>query len=110
MKTVEKWQRLLKAYLSGRATLRRAFVLIDSRHGVKEVDEEIMTLLDRSAVPFQTVLTKADKVKEAERQKVIEQVRGAVSKHPAAYPELIVTSSEKGWGVDVLRAVIATLV
>ncbi|WP_321366498.1 ribosome biogenesis GTP-binding protein YihA/YsxC [uncultured Celeribacter sp.] len=110
VKTVEKWQRLLKAYLSGRATLRRAFVLIDSRHGVKEVDEEIMTLLDRSAVPFQTVLTKADKVKEAERQKVIEQVRGAVSKHPAAYPELIVTSSEKGWGVDVLRAVIATLV
>ncbi|NIY79669.1 YihA family ribosome biogenesis GTP-binding protein [Celeribacter sp. HF31] len=110
VKTVEKWQRLLKAYLSGRATLRRAFVLIDSRHGVKEVDEEIMTLLDRSAVPFQTVLTKADKVKEAERQKVIEQVRGAVSKHPAAYPELIVTSSEKGWGVDVLRAVIATLI
>ncbi|NVK45221.1 MAG: YihA family ribosome biogenesis GTP-binding protein [Rhodobacteraceae bacterium] len=110
VKTVEKWQRLLKAYLSGRATLRRAFVLIDSRHGVKEVDEEIMSLLDRSAVPFQTVLTKADKVKEAERQKVIEQVRGAVSKHPAAYPELIVTSSEKGWGVDVLRAVIATLI
>ncbi|WP_226554445.1 ribosome biogenesis GTP-binding protein YihA/YsxC [Celeribacter naphthalenivorans] len=110
VKTVEKWQRLLKAYLSGRATLRRAFVLIDSRHGVKEVDEEIMTLLDRSAVPFQTVLTKADKVKEAERARVIEQVRGAVSKHPAAYPELIVTSSEKGWGVDVLRAVIATLV
>ena len=110
VKTVEKWQRLLKAYLSGRATLRRAFVLIDSRHGVKEVDEEIMTLLDRSAVPFQTVLTKADKVKEAERARVIEQVRSAVSKHPAAYPELIVTSSEKGWGVDVLRAVIATLV
>ncbi|MBW6418756.1 ribosome biogenesis GTP-binding protein YihA/YsxC [Celeribacter sp. PS-C1] len=110
VKTVEKWQRLLKAYLSGRATLRRAFVLIDSRHGVKEVDEEIMTLLDKSAVTFQVVLTKADKVKEVERQKVIEQVRGAVSKHPAAYPELIVTSSEKGWGVDVLRAVIATLV
>ncbi|PTQ76016.1 ribosome biogenesis GTP-binding protein YihA/YsxC [Celeribacter persicus] len=110
VKTVEKWQRLLKAYLSGRATLRRAFVLIDSRHGVKEVDEEIMTLLDKSAVTFQAVLTKADKVKEAERQKVIDQVRQKISKHPAAYPELIVTSSEKGWGVDVLRAVIATLV
>ncbi|WP_460272549.1 ribosome biogenesis GTP-binding protein YihA/YsxC [Celeribacter sp. ULVN23_4] len=110
VKTVEKWQRLLKAYLSGRATLRRAFVLIDSRHGVKEVDEEIMTLLDRSAVPFQAVLTKADKVKEKEREKVIAQVREKVSKHPAAYPEMIVTSSEKGWGVDVLRAVIATLV
>lgn len=110
VKTVEKWQRLLKAYLSGRATLRRAFVLIDSRHGVKEVDEEIMTLLDKSAVTFQAVLTKADKVKEVERQQVIEQVRAKISKHPAAYPELIVTSSEKDWGVDVLRAVIATLV
>lgn len=109
VKTVEKWQRLLKAYLSGRATLRRAFVLIDSRHGVKDVDEEIMTLLDKSAVTFQIVLTKADKVKEKDRAKVIEQVRNAAMKHPAAYPELIVTSSEKGWGVDVLRAVIATL-
>lgn len=109
VKTVEKWQRLLKAYLSGRATLRRAFVLIDSRHGVKDVDEEIMTLLDKSAVTFQVVLTKADKVKEKDRAKVIEQVRNAAMKHPAAYPELIVTSSEKGWGVDVLRAVIATL-
>nr|WP_319247656.1 ribosome biogenesis GTP-binding protein YihA/YsxC [uncultured Celeribacter sp.] len=110
VKTVEKWQRLLKAYLSGRATLRRAFVLIDSRHGVKDVDEEIMTLLDKSAVTFQVVLTKADKVKEKEREKVIAQVRGEISKHPAAYPEMIVTSSEKGWGIDVLRAVIATLV
>ncbi|GAA3866105.1 ribosome biogenesis GTP-binding protein YihA/YsxC [Celeribacter arenosi] len=110
VKTVEKWQRLLKAYLSGRANLRRAFVLIDSRHGVKAVDEEIMSLLDSSAVTFQTVLTKADKVKDAEREAVIAQVRGAIAKHPAAYPELIVTSSEKGWGIDVLRAVIATLV
>lgn len=109
VKTVEKWQRLLKAYLSGRANLRRAFVLIDSRHGVKAVDEEIMTLLDKSAVTFQVVMTKADKVKEKEREKIITQVRSAISKHPAAYPELIVTSSEKGWGVDTLRAVIATL-
>jgi GTP-binding protein len=107
--TVAKWQRLLKAYLSGRATLRRAFVLIDSRHGVKAVDEEIMSLLDRSAVTFQVVMTKADKVKDAEREKNLEQTREAVSKHPAAYPELIVTSSEKGWGIDTLRAVISTL-
>jgi GTP-binding protein len=106
---VAKWQRLLKAYLAGRATLRRAFVLIDSRHGVKEVDEEIMTLLDRSAVTFQVVMTKADKVKEVEREKNLAQTRAAVSKHPAAYPEIIVTSSEKGWGVDVLRAVISSL-
>ncbi|PID35606.1 MAG: YihA family ribosome biogenesis GTP-binding protein [Rhodobacterales bacterium] len=106
---VEKWQRLLKAYLSGRASLRRAFVLIDSRHGIKPVDEEIMTLLDRSAVTFQTVLTKVDKIKEKEREKVLAQVRKALSKHPAAYPELVVTSSEKGTGIKTLRAIIAGL-
>ncbi len=106
---VEKWQRLLKQYLSGRQTLRRAFVLIDARHGVKKVDDEIMSLLDSSAVIFQAVLTKADKVKEVERAKVLDQVRGALSKHPAAYPEIVVTSSEKGWGIPTLRAIIATL-
>lgn len=106
---VEKWQRLLKAYLSGRATLRRAFVLIDHRHGVKPVDEEIMGLLDRSAVTFQTVLTKADKVKEKDRARVLAQVRTALARHPAAYPELIVTSSEKGWGIETLRARIALM-
>ncbi|MEM7519544.1 MAG: ribosome biogenesis GTP-binding protein YihA/YsxC [Pseudomonadota bacterium] len=106
---VEKWQRLLKQYLSGRQTLRRAFVLIDARHGVKKVDEEILSLLDSAAVTFQAVLTKADKVKDAERAKVLDQVRHALTKHPAAYPELVVTSSEKGWGVPTLRAIIATL-
>lgn len=106
---IEKWQRLLKRYLSGRVSLRRAFVLIDSRHGVKKVDEEIMSLLDSSAVTFQAVLTKADKVKEKEREKVLDQVRGALSKHPAAFPELIVTSSEKGWGLETMRSVIANL-
>jgi GTP-binding protein len=107
---VEKWQRLLKSYLSGRQTLRRAFVLIDTRHGVKAVDEEILTLLDRSAVTFQAVLTKADKVSAAEREATILQVRGALAKHPAAYPELVVTSSEKGDGIETLRAIIATLI
>ena len=106
---VEKWQRLLKSYLSGRQTLRRAFVLIDARHGVKAVDEEILTLLDRSAVTFQAVLTKADKVSAAQREATILQVRGALAKHPAAYPELVVTSSEKGDGIETLRAIIATL-
>jgi len=106
---VEKWQRLLKQYLSGRQTLRRAFVLIDARHGVKKVDEEILSLLDSSAVTFQAVLTKSDKVKEKERERVLDQVRGALSKHPAAYPEIVVTSSEKGWGIPTLRAIIATL-
>ncbi|WP_022704915.1 ribosome biogenesis GTP-binding protein YihA/YsxC [Pseudorhodobacter ferrugineus] len=106
---VAKWQALLKSYLSGRQTLRRAFVLIDSRHGVKSVDEEIMDLLDRSAVTFQAVMTKADKISKAELDKNIDQTRMALSKHPAAYPELIVTSSEKGLGIETLRATIATL-
>ena len=106
---VEKWQKLLKAYLSGRVSLRRAFVLIDTRHGIKAVDDEIMTLLDQSAVTFQVVMTKADKVKEAERDKILAQVRKALSKHPAAYPELLMTSSEKGWGIENLRALIAGL-
>jgi GTP-binding protein len=106
---VAKWQALLKSYLAGRQTLRRAFVLIDTRHGVKAVDEEIMALLDRSAVTFQAVLTKADKVSLVEREKTLEQVRGALSKHPAAFPELVVTSSEKGDGIETLRAIIATL-
>ncbi|MCC6519185.1 MAG: YihA family ribosome biogenesis GTP-binding protein, partial [Tabrizicola sp.] len=91
---VAKWQALLKQYLSGRVTLRRAFVLIDSRHGVKAVDEEILKLLDRSAVTFQAVLTKVDKINRTEREAVIEQVKGALGKHPAAYPEIVVTSSE----------------
>ncbi len=106
---VQKWQALLKQYLSGRATLRRAFVLIDSRHGIKAVDEEIMALLNSAAVTFQCVLTKADKLKSKELDKVLAQVREKLSKHPAAFPELIVTSSEKGDGIATLRAVIAGL-
>ncbi len=109
VKVVEKWQRLLKQYLSGRQTLRRAFVLIDSRHGVKPVDDEIMKLLDTSAVTFQCVMTKADKVKAKEREKVLDQVRTALSKHPAAYPEIVLTSSEKGDGIPTLRSIIAHL-
>ena len=106
---VKRWHELLKAYLSGRATLRRAFVLIDMRHGIKAVDAEILTLLDKSAVPFQVVLTKADKVKAADQDKTLAQVRAALAKHPAAYPEILVTSSEKGQGIATLRAIIATM-
>lgn len=106
---VEKWQLLLKHYLSGRANLRRAFVLVDARHGIKDVDEEIMSLLDSSAVTFQAILTKADKIKLKEREKVLDQVRSKLSKHPAAFPEIVLTSSEKGDGIPTLRAVIAGL-
>ncbi|MFK7754451.1 MAG: ribosome biogenesis GTP-binding protein YihA/YsxC [Sedimentitalea sp.] len=106
---VEKWQRLLKQYLSGRQTLRRAFVLIDARHGVKQVDQEILSLLDSAAVTFQCVLTKTDKLRGDDRDKTLSQVRTALAKHPAAFPELILTSSEKGEGIATLRATIATL-
>ena len=106
---VEKWQRLLKAYLTGRPTLRRAFVLIDARHGIKAVDEEILSLLDSAAVTFQVVLTKIDKVKANDREKVVAQVREALNKHPAAFPELVLTSAEKGDGIPTLRAIIAGL-
>lgn len=110
VQVVDKWQRLLKQYLSGRQSLRRAFVLIDTRHGIKSVDNEILSLLDGAAVTFQCVLTKADKVKEAAREATLTQVRSELMKHPAAFPELIVTSSEKGWGIETLRATIASLV
>ena len=106
---VEKWQRLLKAYLSGRATLRRVFMLIDSRHGPKQVDEEIMELLGTAAVTFQVVLTKVDKPSKGDYTKVLEKTRKVLQAYPAAYPEIIATSSEKGIGLDILRAVVATM-
>ena len=110
VKVVEKWQHLLKQYLSGRQSLRRAFVLIDMRHGVKPVDEEILSLLDSAAVPFQCVMTKTDKIKDINREKTLAQVRQTLSKHPAAFPEIVLTSSEKGTGIATLSAIIATLV
>jgi GTP-binding protein len=106
---VQKWQALLKQYLSGRQTLRRAFVLVDARHGIKTVDEEIMCLLDASAVTFQCVLTKTDKINATDRERVLDQVRSKLAPHPAAFPELILTSSEKSEGLATLRATIATL-
>ncbi len=106
---VRKWQRLLKAYLSGRQTLRRAFVLIDARHGIKKVDEEILSLLDQAAVTFQVVLTKADKLKTRDRDAVLAQVRAALCDHPAAFPEIVETSAETGDGIVTLRAIIAAL-
>ena len=110
IKVVEKWQNLLKQYLAGRQSLRRAFVLVDARHGVKKVDTEIMSMRDSSAVTFQVVLTKLDKVKEKDQENILEQVRTSLQKHPAAFPEIILTSSEKGWGIQTLRSVIAMLV
>jgi GTP-binding protein len=106
---VERWQKLLRSYLAGRQTLRRAFVLIDARHGAKAVDEDIMALLDRAAVTFQCVLTKVDKISAAELEAALTITRAALAKHPAAFPEIILTSSEKGDGMETLRATIADL-
>ncbi len=106
---VEKWQRLLKQYLQGRQTLRRVFVLIDARHGAKAVDEEIMSLLDSAAVTFQVVMTKIDKLKGKALDDSLAKTRAALAKHPAAFPELILSSSEKGDGIKTLRAIIADI-
>ena len=106
---VKKWQQLLKSYLSGRSSLRSAFVLVDIRHGIKKVDEEIMDLLDTSAVTFQCILTKSDKVNAEQQNKVLNQVRNKLQKHPAAFPELLVTSAENKAGLETLRSIIATL-
>ena len=106
---VAKWQKLLKKYLSGRQNLRRVFVLVDARHGIKTVDNEIMALLDTAAVTFQLILTKSDKIKEKDAEKIFEQVRNRLSKHVAAYPEIIITSSESGIGIPIMRSVIANI-
>lgn len=104
---VGKWQALLKAYLSGRASLRRVFLLIDARHGPKPVDEEIMELLSKSAVTFQAVMTKCDKLKVGELEKTTAKTVAALKKHAASYPAIVQTSSAKGDGIDTLRAIIA---
>lgn len=106
---VKAWQSVLKGYLRGRPGLTRAFVLIDSRHGILKTDEEMFELLDEAAVTYQIVLTKTDKVKPAELEKVFEKVQAAVKKHPAAFPLIHATSSDKGFGIPELRAEIAGL-
>ncbi|WP_125255227.1 ribosome biogenesis GTP-binding protein YihA/YsxC [Brevundimonas fluminis] len=103
---VKRFQNLGRDYLRGRVTLKRVYLLIDARHGLKKVDDEALDALDLSAVSYQIVLTKADKIKPHEGQKVAEATLKAVSKRPAAYPEVLLTSSEKGTGISELRAAI----
>jgi GTP-binding protein len=106
---VSAWTKLVKDYLRGRVTLRRICLLIDGRHGLKPNDIEIMDMLDRSAVPYQIVLTKMDKVKKADQAAVLEKTAAALKQHAAAHPEVAFTSSEDGTGVAELRASLATL-
>ena len=107
---VDAWTRLVFGYLRGRPTLKRTYLLIDSRHGPKANDEEVMSLLDKAAVSYQVVLTKADKLGPGALDKVMAKTAEAIRKRPAAYPEIIATSSEKGLGMDRLRAEIARFV
>jgi GTP-binding protein len=107
---IRKWQALLKTYLRGRPGLTRVFVLIDSRHGVTKADEEMFALLDESAVAYQFVLTKADKMSRHDEEPLVEKTRAVAKKRPAAYPGIHLTSSISGRGFDELRAEIAGLV
>jgi len=104
---VRKFQNLGRAYLQGRVNLKRVYLLIDSRHGLKAVDTEALDALDKSAVSYQVILTKADKIKPAEAEQVAAQTLKAISKRPAAFPRVLYTSSEKGTNIPELRAEIA---
>jgi GTP-binding protein len=101
---VSEFQNLGRAYLRGRPNLKRVYLLIDARHGLKEVDGEAMDALDVSAVSYQIVLTKADKIKPAEVAAVVERSEASIRKRPAAFPRVLATSSEKGTGMPDLRA------
>lgn len=106
---VDVWNRLIRDYLRGRPNLARVYVLVDARHGVKKNDEEVMGLLDKSAVSYQVVLTKTDKLKPSGLEAVSAKVADAIRRRPAAFPAVIATSSEKGAGIDDLREAISAL-
>jgi len=101
---VEKWTVLTRAYLKGRASLARCFLLIDGRHGIKPIDLEIMDEFDEAAVIYQIILTKADKVKFSAKSDLLTKTKAIISKRPAAHPEVIAVSSLKGDGIAELRA------
>jgi len=103
---VDEWTRLVFDYLRGRVSLKRVYLLIDSRHGIKNTDLPVLELLDKAAVSYQIILTKSDKISSAALEKRCDETLGILKKHPAAYPQLIATSSEKAVGIDDLRAAI----
>lgn len=103
---VEKWKKLIKTYLRGRQVLHRTLMLVDSRHGLKDVDRDMMKMLDETAVSYRVVLTKADKIKASALDAVTAEVAEEMAKHPAAFPELHITSAEKGMGIAELRAAV----
>ncbi len=106
---IKGWTRLIADYLKGRRELKRVFLLIDARHGIKPNDRETMALLDEAAMSYQVVLTKADKPKASELAAIQAKVAIELSKHPAAYPQMLTTSARKGSGIPELRAAVAAL-
>ena len=106
IKTVQQWRYLINDYLRGRVVLKRVFVLIDSRHGIKEVDHDIMSMLDSAAISYRIVLTKIDKIKASDLAAVETDTMAKLRKHVAAYPDLSVTSAEKRGGIEDLRAAV----
>jgi GTP-binding protein len=106
VKVVERWRKLVRDFLRGRAVLKRTLVLIDSRHGIKPPDEEMMKMLDDAAVGYRLVLTKADKIKASELAATLAKVEAQARKHVAAFPVIHVTSAEKGMGIAELRAAV----
>jgi GTP-binding protein len=107
---VDAWTKLVFDYLKGRVTLKRVYVLIDSRHGIKKNDEDVLTLLDKAAVSYQIVLTKTDKIKAAGVPRLLAETADKLKKRPAAFPQILATSSEKSEGLDELRDAIALVV
>ena len=103
---VEAWTRLVFDYLKGRVTLKRVYVLVDARHGLMKADEEVLDLLDRTAVSYQLVLTKADKIKPGELERLAAETAEKIRRRPAAFPAVLATSSEKAAGLPELRAAI----
>lgn len=103
---VDQWTKLVFDYLRGRTTLKRVYVLIDARHGIKKNDGDVLNLLDKAAVSYQIVLTKTDKIKPAQLEKLIGNTHSTILKRPAAYPHVLATSSEKSVGLDELRQAI----
>ena len=106
---VASWTALIHKFLQGRASLARVYVLIDGRHGLKDVDQDVLKTLDKAAVSYQVVLTKADQVKAAELAKRVEETGAALAKHPAAFPDVLITSSRSGMGMPELRAAMVRL-
>lgn len=104
---IERWTDLVKTFLKGRPNLQRVCLLVDARHGLKDSDREIMKMLNDTAVSYQIVLTKADKLKTSEQQDVLRRVEEEARRQVAAHPEVLLTSAVKGWGIAELRAHIA---